>query len=84
MSVNIMPASLGPDILLDPDLLLAVSSPAIWLLNDNMDLPSTNFRHNRKLGKGPVAGVQRESITESRSSASSVSSDEMTVIFCPP
>ena len=37
MSTSIIPASPGPDILLDPDLLSGASSPAILLLDDNMD-----------------------------------------------
>ena len=42
-SVNIMPASPGPDILLDPDdLLSSVSSPAIPLLDENMDSQSSS------------------------------------------
>ena len=84
-SVNIMPASPGPYILLDPDLLSGVSSPAIPLLDEKMDSQSSsgiieNWASDQSL-------EFRENLTQHRDHqqqtavSSSASSDEMTVIF---
>ena len=87
-SVNIMPASPGPDILLDPDRLSSVSSSAIPLLDDNMDpQPSSVITGN---GASDQSLVFRANLTKHRDHqrqtdvSSPASSNEMTVIFCPP
>ena len=83
-----MPASPGPDILLDTDLLSGASSPAIPLLDDSMDSQadtgitgnwasdqSLEFRQNLSQNRDPQPHTDV---------CSSASSDEMTIIFCPP
>ncbi|XP_075258679.1 uncharacterized protein LOC142350654 [Convolutriloba macropyga] len=87
-SINTMPASPGPDILLDTDLLSGASSPAIPLLDDSMDSQadtgitgnwasdqSLEFRQNLSQNRDPQPHTDV---------CSSASSDEMTIIFCPP